>query len=210
MATYFTVIKKKLTKTYDDLADYWGNDKTLHGWGQDDLKKFAKLTGKNAQVLDLGCASGYQSKMLCDLGLEVTGLDLSPEMIKVARRRVPEARFVVGDMTNMDFSEESFSGVYARASILHIPKSLVPKVLQGVHEILKRDGIFYLALKDGDGEEIVVDERHGIKVRRFFAFFNEDEIRKLLKTAGFKIKSVSYYQRAGGTINWIKIFAEKY
>src|SRR3989344_4539641 len=174
----FLKIKSDLQMVYDDLADYWGTDKTLHDWGEDDLVKFAKLVGKGAKVLDLGCASGYQSQLLKDLGLKVVGLDLSPKMIAAAKKLVPKAKFLVGDMTEMDFADSSFDGVYARASLLHIPKKLVPKVLKSVHKALKDNGIFYLAVKEGQGEEEVDDERHGIKVKRFFSFFTGSEITK--------------------------------
>jgi len=123
----FQKVKKDLKSVYDSLAEYWGTDKTLHDWGEDDLIKFAKLTGKGSKVLDLGCASGYQSQLLCDQGLDVVGLDLSPRMIAVAKKRVPGARFVVGDMTMIGkriYPElvEGFDGVYARASLLHNSK----------------------------------------------------------------------------------------
>jgi len=57
----FQKIKTDLQNVYDNLADYWGQDKTLHDWGEDDLIKFAKIVGKGAKVLDLGCASGSQN-----------------------------------------------------------------------------------------------------------------------------------------------------
>src|SRR3989344_8673859 len=112
----FQKIKADLQRVYDDLALYWGQDKTLHDWGEDDLLSFARLVGKGAKVLDLGCASGYQSKLLKDEGLNVVGLDLSPKMIAIAKKRVPDVNFVVGDMTKMEFNDASFDGVYARAS----------------------------------------------------------------------------------------------
>ncbi len=205
----FNIIKKNLSKTYDDLADYWGWDKTLHDWGEDDIEKLAKQIGKDGKVLDLGCASGYQSKILSDLGLDVTGLDLSRAMISAAANRIPEAEFVVGDMTNMKFKANTFDGVYSRASILHIPKKLVPKVFKSISKILKGNGIFYLAIKEGEFEGQVEDERHGMKVNRFFSFFKEKEIEKLVESAGFKIESIDKYKRQGGSTVWLKIFARK-
>jgi len=109
----FQKIKADLQRVYDDLALYWGQDKTLHDWGEDDLLSFARLVGKGAKVLDLGCASGYQSKLLRDQGLNVVGLDLSPRMIVVAKKRVTNVDFVVGDMTNLTFKFATFNGVYA-------------------------------------------------------------------------------------------------
>ena len=205
----FSEIKANLKNVYDDLADYWGHDKTLHDWGENDLIKFAKSVGKGAKVLDLGCASGYQSKLLKSQGLDVVGLDLSPKMIAIAKKRVTSAEFVVSDMTKMEFAMGSFDGVYARASLLHIPKRLVAKVLRSIHKILKSNGIFYLAVKEGKGEGEVEDERHGRKVKRFFSFFQKQEIIDFLENAGFRIEDLTFYQRENGVTTWIKIFSKK-
>ena len=205
----FQKVKKDLQSVYDGLAEYWGQDKTLHDWGEDDLMKFAKLVGKGAYVLDLGCASGYQSQLLNNQGLQVTGLDLSPRMINRARETIKDAKFVVGDMTNLKFKAATFAGVYARASLLHIPKKLVPKVLRSVNKILKERGIFYLAVKEGKGEGEVEDERHGRKFKRFFSFFQKQEITDLLEDAGFRVEDVTFYQRENGMTKWIKIFSKK-
>ena len=205
----FKKVKKDLQSVYDDLADYWGQDKTLHDWGENDLIKFTKSVGKGAKVLDLGCASGYQSKLLKSQGLDVVGLDLSPKMIAIAKKRVPSAEFVVSDMIKMEFAMGSFDGVYVRASLLHIPKRLVAKVLRSIHKILKSNGIFYLAVKEGKGEGEVEDERHGRKVKRFFSFFQKQEIIDFLENAGFRIEDLTFYQRENGMTTWIKIFLKK-
>ncbi len=146
----FEKVKSDLKEVYDDLAKYWGMDIAKPDWGLDELEKFVFLVKKSGgnKVLDLGCGSGIQSKQLFQSGLEVIGLDFSPEMIKEAKKRVPRAKFVVSDMTKMDFLKESFNGVFAQASLLHIPKKLVPKVLGLIHKILKTNGVLYLALKD--------------------------------------------------------------
>ena len=207
----FEKIKLQLRHVYDDLARFWGGDFTLHDWGYKELLEFAKQVKKTGRrrVLDCGCGSGVQSKLLFKKGLEVVGLDLSPRMINEAKKRVPEAKFVVGDMTKMELAMGSFAGVYARASLLHIPKRLVAKVLRSIHKILKSNGIFYLAVKEGKGESEVEDERHGRKVKRFFSFFQKQEIIDLLENAGFRIEDLTFYQRENGMTKWIKIFSKK-
>ena len=159
--------------------------------------------------MDLGCASGVQSKVLSDLGFEVVGLDLSPRMVAQAKKRAPNAKFVVGDMTNMNFANGVFDGVYARASFLHIPIKIIPKVLKSVHQILKDNGILYLAVKEGEGEKEITDRRHGQKVTRFFSFFKEDELVKFLGKAGFEILKISKFQKHKDSPSWLQILARK-
>jgi len=206
----FEKIKSNLRHVYDELAHFWGDDFTLHDWGQKELAEFAELVKKNGgRVLDCGCGSGVQSKELFDRGLEVVGMDLSPKMVSEAKKRVPQAKFAVGDMTKMGFARGSFDGVYVRASLLHIPKNLVPKVLKSINKILKNGGILYLALKEGKGEGEVVDERFGKKVRRFFSFFSEKEVLDLLKESGFVLLKKSKRQRAKNSTLWLQFLAGK-
>lgn len=207
----FEKIKSQLKHVYDDLAKLWGGDFTLHDWGYGELVEFAKQVKKTGgrRVLDCGCGSGVQSKELFKKGLEVVGLDLSPKMVSEAKKRVPKAKFIVGDMTKMNFAKKSFGGVYARASLLHIPKNLIPKVLKSIQKILTEDGIFYLALKEGEGEKEIEEERYGKKVRRFFSFFTKDEIKDLLSAAGFGIVSYKRHKRDSVSRPWLQILARK-
>lgn len=222
----FSKIKLQLRQAYDNLAKFWGEDFTLHDWGYKELQEFAKLVKENggSKVLDCGCGSGVQSKVLFETGLEVVGLDLSPKMVSEAKKSVPEAKFVVGDMTMLDqrlYPEpirsehhgrrlaEGFDGVYARASLLHIPKKLIPKVLKSIRKILTNDGIFYLALKEGEGESEVEEERYGKRIRRFFSFFKTTEIKKLLSQSGFKIVFLVRHKRHVTSQPWLQVLARK-
>ncbi len=209
-------IKKNLSKVYDELAEYWGKDEKLHDWGDEELKRFVELVkvGSKAmpagrQVLELGCGSGVQSRQLSDLGLEVVGIDISPNMVLEARKRVQKANFLVGDIATVRFPSASFDGIYARASLLHIPKELIPKVFEAINKMLKSGGIFYLAVKEGKGEGEVEDVRHGINVKRFFSFFVKEEIEKLMEEARFKILELNTYTRVGGSTTWIQVIAKK-
>ncbi len=207
----FDRIKKNLAKTYDELAVYWGNDVSLHDWGDEELRRFADLVKKNGgkEVLELGCGSGVQSKQLLGLGLEVVGIDISPNMVLEARKRAPKANFMVGDIANITFRDSSFNGIYARASLLHIPKDLIPKVFESINKMLKDGGIFYLAVKEGKGEGEVEDSRHGINIKRFFSFFVKEEIERLLEKAKFEVIEIKTYTRVGGSTTWIQVIAQK-
>ena len=209
-------IKADLREVYDELAIDWGVKLALSDWGVKELKEFASMVKKanGSKVLDLGCGSGFQSKQLSDEGLEVVGFDLSPRMVKEAKKRVPGAKFLVGDMTILDkriYPElaEGFDGIYARASILHISKKLVPEVLRSIHKILQKKGILYLALKEGEGEDEIEETKLGRKIRRFFSFFKKKEIESLLKNAGFKIAKFNSSQKDSQSTVWLHVFARK-
>jgi len=67
------------------------------------FKRFGKIVKK---ILDLGCGTGLHDKELTLRGYDITGLDLSKEMIDIAKERNPEMKFVVGDMSNFELNEK--------------------------------------------------------------------------------------------------------
>lgn len=213
--TDFSRIKSNLRDVYDDLAECWGKEIAKPDWGLDELNDFVTLVKKSGgkKILDLGCGSGIQSKQLLQAGLEVIGLDLSPEMIRQAKKRIPKAKFIVGDMTKMDFPKESFDGVFAQASLLHIPKKLIPKVLRLIHRILKKNCVLYIAVKEGVGEREIIEERLDRQIKRFFSFFTKNEIINLLKEMKFEILEAKRFRSKSSlgickTV-WLNVFARK-
>jgi SAM-dependent methyltransferase len=65
--------------------------------------------GTPFRLLDIGCGSGYAARMAAALGATVTGIDITPELIEIARERVPEADFVTGGMDALPFDDSTFN-----------------------------------------------------------------------------------------------------
>lgn len=124
------------------------------------------LSGK--KILDLGCGSGDHAVYFVEKGLDVTCVDLSEEMIKLCKEKSLNA--YVEDLENLPFEKESFDGIWAVTSLLHIPKVNLSKVCKNLHSLLKKDGILFVTVKEGEGEEYIDD--------RFFAYWKEDEFLK--------------------------------
>lgn len=76
------------------------------------------------------------------------------------------------------FYEEEFDGVYAMASLLHIPKNEIVDVLEKIKKSMKQEGVFLLTVKQGDSESF--DE-----MRRYFSYYSIDELKELLEEVGF-------------------------
>ena len=204
-------VRESLRNTYDGLSQEWGKDFSLHDWGVRELGKFTELVKEagGKRVLDLGCASGVQSELLVAAGLEVTGVDISPGMIKEAAKRVPQAKFMTADIASLPFKEEEFDGIYARASLLHIPKDEIEEVLVSLASLLVPGGYFYMAVKEGVGEGEFEDTKHGRRVKRFYSLYQEKELRNLLEESGFEIIDIDKHQRLGGSTIWIQVLGKK-
>ena len=81
-----------------------------------EIDEFISLTKANGHILDLGCGPGHHSKIFVENGFMVTGIDLSSEMIKLARRIEPDADFHVMDMLELKFSPNRFDAFYLLTS----------------------------------------------------------------------------------------------
>lgn len=106
------------------------------------IAAFAELVkaSGNPRVLDIGCGPGYVTEHLRSIGLEARGIDLSPEMIALAREAYPEPAFEVGDMTAVDLPDGGLGGVFSRSSIIHTPPERLPAVFSECLRLLAPGG----------------------------------------------------------------------
>ena len=140
-------------------------------------------------VADVGCGPGYVTGYLHDAGVDAFGIDLSPEMIAIARRDHPDLRFHVGSMTDLALADDSIAGIVAFWSLIHVPDQAVPGVLEQFRRVLRPQGLLLVGFHVGDetrhtsegytGRAIKVDSHH----RR------PSEVMAWLRDAGFSIEA---------------------
>lgn len=175
-----------------------------------ELEKFINLIPKKGNILDLGCGPGHHSRVFVDNGFNVEGIDLSTEMISIAKKKVSRANFQVMDILDLNFEKESFDGIWASASLLHIPKKSLKSVLIQLQSILENDGVLYISLKKGVGSEIIKDNRYG-GVDKYYVYYLLEEIEKIFASIGFTIIEKEQKEKRGfyDTNPWIHLFAQK-
>lgn len=166
--------------------EFTKNTEALHP--EEQAKHFLQLLPGN-RILDLGCGPGRDAEVFVERGHQVTGIDLSPQMIEIARSRVT-AQFHVMDMESLDFPPSHFDGIWASASLLHVPQKNIPRLIGNLYSLLVEEGIFYFSLKKGSGEHLQYDPRYG-NLQKFWSFFEKEEIEQIVKQTGFEVvKSV--------------------
>lgn len=101
-------------------------------------------------VADVGCGPGYVTRYLYDAGVDAFGIDLSPEMIAIARRDHPDLRFEVGTMTDLDLATDSVAGIVAFWSVIHVPDDAVPGVFEEFSRVLRPRGLLSVGFHVGD------------------------------------------------------------
>ncbi len=128
------------------------------------------------KVLDIGAGAGDHAAFFSDKGLDVTCVDISPSMVERCKQKGLTAK--VMDAEKIDFPDQSFNGVWAVSSLLHIPKKDLPGVALNIHRILKENGLLYVCMKQGRGERMVQDP-HDPNQERYFSFWQDDELTEV-------------------------------
>ncbi|MFH1105784.1 MAG: class I SAM-dependent methyltransferase [Candidatus Aenigmatarchaeota archaeon] len=196
-------------KTYDKTAKEYARLTYKKGMFRGCLEKFISYLRKGSLVLDVGCGSGRDSEYLANRGMSVIGIDYSEKMLDEARERVKNCKFVKMDMRKLEFGNDTFDGVWAMASLLHIPKKDVASVLSGLNRLLKTGGILFVSVKEGKGEGLV-EGVHGESGKKFFAFYEMVTLKEFLEKFGFKTIDVFLKKDLFGRhVRWLCLFARK-
>lgn len=150
------------------------------------LAAFAELVAASGggRVADLGCGPGRVTAHLDSLAVDAFGVDLSPEMVAVARRMYPGLRFDVGSMTALDLPDGSLGGIVAWYSIIHAPPERLPVVFAEFHRMLAPGGYLLLAFQVGD-ERVHVEQAYGHALSLDAYRLPPGRIAELLGQAGF-------------------------
>ncbi|MEJ5868012.1 class I SAM-dependent methyltransferase [Pseudokineococcus sp. 5B2Z-1] len=98
-------------------------------WQRAALDAFAEQVAGLGPVLDVGCGPGHVSAHLAARGLDVRGVDLSPQMVEHARRAHPHLDFRVASATALDLAPASLGGVLGWWSLFNLPRDVLPEVL---------------------------------------------------------------------------------
>ncbi|MFA4880541.1 MAG: methyltransferase domain-containing protein [Candidatus Doudnabacteria bacterium] len=121
---------------------------------------------------------------------------------------VKSGKFILMNFYKLNFPRNHFDGFWAAASLLHIPKRRVAKVLRAIRKIIKPQGVGFIALKEKRhlDEGIIKEKKHG-GIERYFAFYTKSEFKKILEQNGFEI--LKNHIRQEEDTNWLCYFVKK-
>ncbi len=195
----FTMPSKKvwnaeLVDTYDVVAEPYADAyfDELHRKPFDCalLGCFAASLPPKGLVADMGCGPGQIARFLKDkCGLEVSGFDLSPQMVAVARRLNPDLNFAVGDMRKLELATGTFAGIVAFYSIIHLQRAEVSDVFRELGRALQPGGLLLASFHIGRGETHA-ENWFGQGVSLTATFFEAEEVAGYLSGAGFLVTEV--------------------
>ncbi|RCK76708.1 MAG: Methyltransferase [Candidatus Ozemobacter sibiricus] len=162
---------------------------------------FCRALPPRSRVLDLGSGAGRDSLTLAARGFDVVSLDRSMGMLRQHRERGGQT-LIRGDLAWLPFRPASFAGIWACASLLHLPKARILFALHEAHRVLMPEGLLFLSVKAGTGE--FADEEG-----RFWALYQEDELIDLATIAGFRSVECGRSADLAGRpdVAWINLWA---
>lgn len=180
-------------KVYRDLTQDYADMVAAKGPGRA-LTSFIAALPKGAHVLDLGCGPADSAAHMRAAGLVPDPVDASPEMVELANKTYDiGARVATFDQID---AKAAYDGIWANFSLLHAPRTEMPRHLARLHAALKPGGLLHLGLKLGAGE-------HRDRLGRFYTYYTEEELRSLLSDAGFTVTNAIHTKARGlaGTLD---------
>lgn len=162
------------------------------------LAAFAELLDRSSHVLDAGCGTGRDSAWLTDAGYSSVGLDYSPAMLAEARKRF-DGRLVAGDLRDLPFGENTFDGVWAWASLVHLTKDDATTALSEICRVLRPDGVACISVKSAVRATVLAGDT------RTFTTWTLPELADALIEVGFSAFSISHNR--GAHADWFTVTA---
>ncbi|MFB0503355.1 MAG: class I SAM-dependent methyltransferase [Candidatus Bathyarchaeia archaeon] len=186
----------KIASQYDEYRDLFNNET--------ELNEFMSLVRPGGHILDAGCGSGVVARALVDNGFQVTGIDISQKMIDIAKHRIPEAEFIIGDMAALEFDNETFDGVVSTYAVFHIPRTKHFSLFLEFHRILKKGGALLFSVgSKGKGTDGVWEWEEFQSVPMYWSYYPPSKTVELLKSADFQIVFSRNVEQTGETHFWI-------
>jgi SAM-dependent methyltransferase len=139
-------------------------------------------------ILDFGCGPGRDLKAFCQRGHQAIGLEGAPALAEMARA-YSACEIWQQDFLQLELPEAHFDGVFANASLFHVPRQELPRVLRQLHATLKPGGVLFSSNPRGNNDESISGERYG-------AYYDLVAWRDYLLAAGF-VELEHYYRPQG-------------
>ncbi len=152
---------------------------------QEILHRFSIEIGDRRPIWDFGCGPGQTSEHLRNLGIEISGLDLSEHILEQARTIHPKIHFRKGNILALEFENDSIAGAVAFYAMVHFTDEQVETACHEIFRVLQPGGIVLFSFHIGE-ETIHLDEFLGKNVDIDFMFFTTDFIFGCLEDSGFE------------------------
>jgi cyclopropane fatty-acyl-phospholipid synthase-like methyltransferase len=174
------------------------------------VDKLLERLPDGSDVLELGCGGGSPATRALAARHRVVGVDISERQLERARRLVPEARYVRGDVTELVSPPESVDAVVSLFLLGHVPRAKQQPLLGRIFDWLVPGGLFLATLGTANADDEV--EADWLGAPMFFASYDEEWNRRALESAGFvleKARVVPVEEPGHGVVSFMWVLARK-
>ncbi|MCY3819109.1 MAG: class I SAM-dependent methyltransferase [Gammaproteobacteria bacterium] len=169
--------------SYDQLASAYAESRV--GEAHPELEWLLTRLDDGSSVLDIGCGAGVPVTELLAKRFAVTGVDVSEEMLRLARANVPRASFFQSDITSVEFDDSTFDAAVAFFSLFHIPREDQPRLFHRIRDWLKPGGYLMCTLSLVSETGYTEDGFFGEKM--YWSNYGLAEYEEMLTGIGFRM-----------------------
>jgi SAM-dependent methyltransferase len=179
--------KHLVASGYDRIAERYADwsPATPSGPKTKYLNVALRLVPSGGTALDLGCGTGQHLTRHLARHYRVTGVDISPRSVALAREQVPDAVFVVADMATLDLAPESFDLITAFYSLIHVPRTEHRALLGRIRSWLRPGGVLIATMAAGAGGEGIDGDWLGTPM--YWSNWDAHTNRRLISAAGLDL-----------------------
>jgi len=184
-----TPFTERVRDGYDRIATEYLGERSTDDTDVPLVERFCEELQAGGDVLDAGCGAGEPVMELLAETCSVTGLDVSHEQLLLAVDRLSSPRLVQADMTRLPFEANTFDGITAFYSVIHVPRTRHEHLFAEFHRVCRPDGLLLCTVgeTDWDGH---TDDWMGMGAAMHWDMPGLDRTRQLLRDAGFVVEDV--------------------
>ncbi len=196
-------LKTETVETYNKSAEAFAKKFDSSGARVDDITYvFSMCEKKQPSVLEIGCGNGRDSEVISKYTSNYTGIDISKELLAIAKVRLPQVNFQLADIESFEFPK-NIDIVFAFASLIHVERKSFSNIMKALYEKMNTNGLVFVSLKYADVyTEITKQDEFGV---RTYWHYSQSDLPKI--ASGFSIAHTSI-QEVHNQI-WMDILFQK-
>ena len=173
-----------MKSAYNKIASSYRSTRTSDSEDVQLLRLLVERLPARAVVFDAGCGSGYPVMEALARSFQVTGMDFAKAQLLLAKRTIPDAGFILGDITDFALRDFAFDAICSYCAIIHVPRSEHSKLLAEFHRVLKPGGLALLCMGLGD---LPRDDSDWLGARMYWSHYDDKTNLRMMTQSGFDI-----------------------
>lgn len=194
--------KTNVSNVYNVIAKQYIQDTNI----TEHIDEFLELLPKLWIVLDWWCWWGIDSNYMTLKEFNVIGVDISKEMINIAKDKFPTIDFRINDFKSLSFEDNTFDWILLSYSLIHTPKKDIVNILKKFRRILKKWWIMFIAVQSWKSEEVYIDAPYKPEEKIFINVYSENEIIEILEKNNFSVLKKYTRKPKNNELNFTKLY----